>query len=132
MGSGLAKEIRTHFPGCYYGYKEFCKDKNPKDLLGKVAWIAETTNSDTEIVTFANIFGQLNYGRDRIQYTSYKALADGLNIVHKFAKENAGGKLSVSIPHGIGCGLGGGDWIVVKEIIEKIFNDEVVCEIWKI
>ena len=129
MGSGLAKEIRMWFPGCYEGYRMFCKGKNPNDLLGKVCWVSEKiVNADIKY-TFANIFGQLNYGRGNVRYTSYDALESGLKEVYKFAKEN---NLSVSIPHGIGCGLGGGDWNVVHEMIEKIFSDDVICEIWKI
>jgi len=130
MGGGLAKEIRTWFPWCYFAYKNFCEDKPPYDLLGKVCWTEERCRTTGEGFIFANIFGQLNYGRTPgTKYTSYAALEGGLQEVHKYAKATA---YSVSMPHGIGCGLGGGDWKVVSDMIERIFDDEVVCEIWRL
>jgi O-acetyl-ADP-ribose deacetylase (regulator of RNase III) len=125
MGAGLAKEIRAHFPGVYDGYIRFCAGKTPQELLGKVNFVSENVEGKTYV--FANIFGQLDYGRGGRQYTDYAALESGFREVHAYAKEK---NLSVAIPYGIGCGLGGGCWERVKEVINKIFNDEVVCEIW--
>jgi O-acetyl-ADP-ribose deacetylase (regulator of RNase III) len=76
------------------------------------------------------VFGQLNYGRDGQRYTSYPALKSGLEEVYTFAKEHG---LSVALPYNIGCGLGGGDWSVVSEMIYEIFGGSTVpCEIWRI
>jgi len=36
------------------------------------------------------------------------------------AKKN---NLSIAIPYGIGCGLAGGKWDIVYDIIEEVFND---------
>lgn len=130
MGSGLAKEIRTNFPGCYDGYKMFCKDRAPEELLGKVSWVGVRVTNDNSERTFANVFGQLEYGRSGLQYTSYPALKQGLQEVHDIAKER---NLTVAIPYGIGCGLGGGEWLVASTIIGEIFSGStVVCEIWKL
>jgi hypothetical protein len=30
---------------------------------------------------------------------------------------------SIALPYNLGCGLDGGDWIVVYKIIEEVFND---------
>jgi Predicted phosphatase homologous to the C-terminal domain of histone macroH2A1 len=141
MGSGLAKEIRTGFPQCYKEYKMFCKDKTPNELLGKVNFVQENIrtyagedrkniSSIDTIRIFANIFGQLNYGKDRKLYTSYPALESGLKEVYQHAREK---NFSVAVPHWIGCGHGGGNWNIVFDIIKNIFEDsQIICEIWRL
>lgn len=132
MGSGLAKSIYKWFPCVKEGYHLYCENKNPYDLLGCVNWITTNTNNErADFVTFANIFGQLNYGRQKVRYTDYDALAKGLEEVFIFAsKENK----SVAIPYGIGCGLANGDWDIVGKIIVDIYSkyDDVLLEIWKL
>lgn len=130
MGSGLAKKIRQNYPNCYEEYRKFCKNRSPNDLLGKVNFVNCTSKCwGNRTIIIANIFGQLNYGRNpNYQYTCYVALKNGLQKVQNHAKLN---NLSVAIPHKIGCGLGGGNWIQVRRIIQDIFCDEVLCEIWK-
>ena len=57
------------------------------------------------------------------------ALAMSLASVYRKAiQEN----LSVAIPYNIGCGLAGGDWNVVYEIIYKLFkNTDINCVLYK-
>lgn len=127
MGSGLAKHIKDSYPDVYTSYKIFCQDKDPLELLGQVNWSAVPRDGD--MVSFANIFGQLDYGNGGTQYTDYTALEKGLLTVYEVAKKH---NLKVALPHAIGCGLGGGDWEVVLGIISRIFQDEIECEIWKL
>ena len=56
-------------------------------------------------------------------HTDYLSLANGLSTVKLFAQEK---NMSVAIPYGIGCGLGGGSWSVVKDIIKMCFSDSGV------
>lgn len=65
----------------------------------------------------ASIFGQNYFGVDK-RYTDYVALGTGLDSVRLLAEDQ---KLSVAIPFGIACGLGGGKWDVVLNIIEQCF-----------
>ena len=57
------------------------------------------------------------------------ALAMSLASVYRKAiQEN----LSVAIPYNIGCGLAGGDWNIVYEIISKLFkNTDINCVLYK-
>ena len=42
------------------------------------------------------------------------------------------GLKTVAFPWGIGCGLAGGDWNIVKPMIENVFeNTEVEIQYWK-
>lgn len=128
MGAGLAKQIRNNYPKVYSEYvkllnwakeeykRGYSKNKYP---LGVVQFIE--VSSDRII---ANLFGQLKYGKDK-QYTDYQALERGLyGVLETVTWDNNQYKgYSVAIPYGIGCGLAGGDWNIVYEIIKKIFND---------
>lgn len=47
--------------------------------------------------------------------------------------ELLGKNFTIGFPDHIGCGLGGGDWNIVKKIIEEEFaGNEWKVEIWKL
>ena len=78
-----------------------------------------------------NLFGQNGYGRGERQ-TNYAALATALfSFFRDCAQKNQ--SAIVRLPYGLGCGLAGGDWDTVLEIISdaaKAWNLNV--EIWKL
>ena len=111
MGAGLAKKIRDKYPKVYKSYKEICKIKIGTFILGKIQIVAV---EDKKFII--NLFAQLNYGRG-VCFTDYNALRSCLFLVKKHTPRN-----SIAIPYGLGCGLAGGDWIKVIEIIEEVFE----------
>ena len=128
MGAGLAKQIRNNYPKVYSEYiklLQWAKEEYERGLsknkypLGSVQFVRI---DDKKVV--ANIFGQLNYGRDK-RYTNYEALQKGFyGVLEAVTWDNSKMKgYSIAIPYGIGCSLAGGDWNVVYKIIEKVFND---------
>lgn len=122
MGSGLAKQIKEAYPEVYQAYLYYCKTTLPQEILG-TSLICEA--NDGKYV--ANVFGQFSFG-EGLQ-TDYEALRKGLKEVYDFASQN---NLSVAIPYKIGCGLGGGDWNTVYDIITDIFSGPVPLEIYKL
>lgn len=126
MGAGVAKSLRLKYPGLYENYKEMCNlyERDRKDLLGLCLWYRA---EDRKIIL--NLFGQYGFGRDK-RYTDYeafdKAMRDGIEATKNEAFKEDGIQLCIAIPYGIGCGLAGGDWPEVKEILEKIEQDENV------
>ncbi|MDO6628755.1 macro domain-containing protein [Bacillus thuringiensis] len=121
MGSGLAKQIRAKHPEIYKRYTDYCGDKVPYELLGELNIVAVTGGKYTYV---ANIFGQLNYGRQNVLYTDYAALELGLRKLKHDAKSN---RLTVAIPYNLGCGLANGDWDnVVYPMIKEVFKDSSV------
>ena len=126
MGAGVAKSLRLKYPGLYESYKETCDlyERDRKDLLGFCHWYRA---EDRKIVL--NLFGQYGFGRDK-RYTDYeafdKAMRNGIEEIKNEAFKEDGIQLCIAIPYGIGCGLAGGDWSEVKEILEKIEQDENV------
>lgn len=128
MGGGLAKQIKDKYPSVYTEYNRLCKSvTNSKDLLGKTS---HTMINDYKVVI--NLFGQEYYGRNK-RYTNYVALTQALDDVARFC--NTFKLYSIAIPYQIGCGLGGGSWDIVYEILCDMFNimyPHIQCEIWKL
>ncbi len=116
MGSGIAKELRDHYPAVFSKYHAKWQESYGSDqgasLLGQVQWVR--VKDDLWVV---NLFGQQFYGRDGRRYTSYDALDDGFKTIGWMLP---GKDLTAADVHHplIGCGLGGADWSVVKTIIE--------------
>lgn len=118
MGSGVAKIIKEKWPGCYEKYKESltlaCKESN----LGKVIPYISTN------VVILNCITQLDYGKDGERYVSYDAIDNCMfyinhqmqfnNILGEYLKPD--NSVYIAMPK-IGAGLGGGNWNVIKSII---------------
>lgn len=124
MGGGLALQIKNKYPEIDkegYFYQSMCKTMTFEEIKqeGLIAYYS-TGNQ-----YIASIFGQDQYGRDK-QYTDYVALGNGLNTVKLFAENML---YSIAIPSGLGCGLGGGDWQVVEDIIQRCFSESIV-HVW--
>ena len=124
MGAGLAKQIAFHYSEVYREYKAFCqKYATSAEMLGKVL-IVETYGG-THV---ANIFAQDKYGRNDC-FTDYAALRKGFAKVAEFAKTT---NMSVAIPYGIGCGLAGGNWEIVNNIIAEAFAGYPKVSLWRL
>ncbi|PSB00137.1 Appr-1-p processing protein [Bacillus halotolerans] len=123
MGAGLAKAILNKYPNVkkeYQSFRNFNLNKGltDKDLLGLVNYVRV---SDGKVI--ANVFGQINIKKnhfDKTVYTKTEALTRGLKEVKELSKQL---NKSVAIPYGIGCGLAGGDWNIISELIDSIFSD---------
>lgn len=122
MGSGIAKQVKEKYPEVFNAYYHYCKTHIVPDLLG-TSLICEA--NDGKII--ANVFGQNGFGAGL--QTDYDALRNALQEVHDFAKEN---KKSVAIPYKLGCGLAGGDWNKVFDMITDVFSDIDNCNIYRL
>lgn len=115
MGAGLAKALLQKHPKIIDNYKIMCEKLSYEEIKrdGLVSWYK--VSEDKYVVS---IFGQEYYGRNK-KYTDYVSLGNGLETVRLFAQSR---DYTVAIPSGIGCGLGGGDWDIVQDIIEQCFR----------
>ena len=117
MGAGVAKAISKKWPIVKLEYEAACTSAaSPYDLLG-IAQIVKVENGFGVV----NLFGQLNYGRSKVCYTDYRALEKAMKSVNNLFKG-----MTIALPWKIGCGLAGGDWARVEEIIMRSFVD---CEV---
>lgn len=114
MGSGVAKQIKDKWPDVYTRYKEMCSAIQPEALLGFAQIIGVGQNQYV-----CNLFGQLNYGRSHTAYTDVFRLRDACRLVINHAQPGA----TFAMPYRIGCGLGGGDWCEVLDMLTDVFKD---------
>lgn len=114
MGSGVAKALRDRYGNLYPAYKQLCNQYDSHELLGRCQ-LVRTGSKFT-----ANLFGQLNFGRQNVLYTNYEALKQSLIILKEEAKRNS---YSIALPYNIGCGLANGDWNVVEAMLQDVFAD---------
>lgn len=125
MGAGLAMQIRSQWPVVYQRYLEFCYG-NDGNKLGTYQEVLVEPK-----LYIVNLFGQNGYGRGERQ-TNYAALATALfSFFRDCAQKNQ--SAIVRLPYGLGCGLAGGDWDTVLDIISdaaKAWNLNV--EIWEL
>jgi O-acetyl-ADP-ribose deacetylase (regulator of RNase III) len=76
--------------------------------------------------TVINLFAQDDSGSDGRTYTNYAAFRQGLREICRSVRQGS----TIAIPHGIGCGLGGGSWELIENIIEEELPNYHV-ELWK-
>lgn len=125
MGAGLALQIKKAYPGVYKNYQEKCRQiAAGHGGLGDVQFCSVIADAGYIV---ANVFGQDGYGRDK-QHTDYDALRKAFKTIAEWFSE-----YTIRIPYLMGCGLGGGEWSVVSEIIEEtLVAAGVDVQIWQL
>lgn len=88
-------------------YKKIGKTKKSEELLGTI-YIYE---GNKDIIV--NMFSQDKYGRDK-RYTNYIAIEKAIKELRKIYPSE-----TIIAAYKIGCGLAGGNWNIVKEILER-------------
>ena len=120
MGGGIAKIIKQRFPAVYEAdLKTIRGDRNKIGSMSSA--IVEYLGKEREII---NLYSQYTFGGN-IE-TIYSAMENGFNIIDKkYTNKNIG------VPYKIGCGLAGGDWNTVLDLIHKCFknNNVYICKI---
>lgn len=118
MGSGIAREIRERFPDVYETYLETYK--NGVLHLGSVSYVY----LPLEDKIIANAAGQDWYGTTKVHldYDATRTCFMNINEDMKFF-ESEYGIITINFPL-FGCGLAGGDWNKVSQIIEEEVSDK--------
>lgn len=115
---GLAGAIFRKYPAAHSQYKitvqSFLNDWLP---LGTT----DLVSIDDKLFV-ANMFAQYEYGTEsrKTEYGTFRMCIRDLinNIAWQKTSIN-----KIYFPYGIGCGLGGGDWEIIREIIKYEFSD---------
>lgn len=115
MGSGVAKALYQKWPQVkesYHSLSEQRTDLKPEDKLGimQPAYCRDKT--------ILNCFTQLNYGYDGQLYVNYDAVRKCMKQALEFCMDR--NIYEIALPK-IGCGLAGGDWKIVRAILEETF-----------
>lgn len=121
MDSGITEVLALQYPEIVKPYRDYCGNNI---CLGTCQLIP---TNDGPII--ANLFGQNNYSKTTIM-TEYDAFKNAINSLIKKMEEN--NLTSVAMSYNIGCGLGGGDWTIIQNIITQAFTDtNIRVELWK-
>ena len=114
-GKGFVVPLGQKYPIAREKYLKFIKMTKEENRLGSVSFAKATDN-----IIVANIIGQYyTYPRDGKIPLDYEALEKGFrSVIEMFQTNNI--PLTVHMPK-IGCGLAGGDWNRVEEIIKNTF-----------
>lgn len=116
MGGGIALAIANKYPEA----KEVDKKSSlsPKEKFGKFTYVT------SDGVTIGNLYGQYELGKVNLVKMNMrmKMLNKSLNEFLTSAKSGLIENVNlekVGVPYKIGCGLAGGDWDIVKLILER-------------
>lgn len=107
MGAGIAYQIAREFPIAYQADK--IDTRMPRQRLGDLTY---TQYGDNLFVV--NLYTQYEGGPN----LDYSALELSLRKMTLIFNKN----LKIGLPQ-IGCGIAGGDWEKVKEIIQRVLSD---------
>ena len=122
MGGGIAYAIQRDLltPEQHAEYEKYCK-LHGRGALGTVQFIRLNDGR-----YLANMFSQDDASGKSV-LTDYGAFRDAAEKVQQFAKKH---NLTVAFPGYIGCGIAGGNWGIVSDILDDIFSgSKVECTI---
>ena len=130
-GAGVALQVKNKFPKWYDDYHTYCSwfkggsfaADRTQDLLGT---FHQHKVSDKLIICSA--FGQLGIAKDKpvTDYNAWKRIMRMVERQTRYVNEKMGMNWTVHIPHMMGCGLGGGDWDRMRELLGFYFGDSPV------
>lgn len=116
MGSGVAKAIRDKYPQVFTEYSAYVGVPYSRKDSGASILGSTIVTQVSDDLTIISIIGQQFFGRDGRKYTSYDALDSGFSSIAEMVRC---GSIPNDIHHPlIGSDLGGGEWSIVKSIIE--------------
>ena len=122
MGAGIAKRIKDKYPEAYAADIKTGAIGDSK-RLGTFS-VAHSPRDDKWIY---NLYGQFNYGR-MARFTSYDAVERGLTKIARHAVEN--NVTTLGLPKNMGCVNGGGNWGIVRAIVESVFDADSGVELY--
>jgi hypothetical protein len=122
MRSGVALALKRKFPNLESEYIDFSKRfSSPSELLGQL----QTVNVGEDLYV-ANLFGQNLYGYNGERYTSYGAWEKALPQLKEVADKL---NLPVYFPYLVGSDRGGGNFIILSEMIKEYFPKAIFCKL---
>ena len=120
MGGGIAKQIRDKYPMHYADYEECISHFGGDEMFGE--YFFTVVNPTRSIV---GLFSQFDYGTDT-RHTNYAAFTKAICEMIDWLTDG----VDIIIPKYIGCGLGGGDWNIIEQIlldVESMYGVEFTC-----
>jgi O-acetyl-ADP-ribose deacetylase (regulator of RNase III) len=111
MGAGIALQVREAFPESYAYYKHWC------ETSGKGQWLLGRNVVHSNVI---NAIGQHKTGRGKqVHYGAIAKCIAELGEDDRIRNVGIGMRpTKIAVPYLMGCGLAGGDWTVVEELLQ--------------
>jgi O-acetyl-ADP-ribose deacetylase (regulator of RNase III) len=117
MGAGIAAQIKRLYPEAWE--VDSLTKKGDKKKLGSFS------RTQYQKPVIYNLYTQYSFGKNKI-YVDYKAVRKALKAMkNDLIKTGYYKTCKLGMPM-IGCGLAGGDWQKISQILEEILNDKDV------
>lgn len=122
MGAGIAKQLRDRYSGLYDSYKCLVDIEGKENCLGEVFFFQSASGR-----IIANMFSQFHYLPRNVVNTDYEAFRKCCRKIKNFVLEEVQKRnclleeIKIGFPYKIGCGLAGGDWNTVLNILKEEF-----------
>ena len=129
MGGGIAKQLKDKYPEVYQA--DLLTERGDSGKLGTFS-VAEISDD----LTVFNMYSQYVYGRGTT-HTNMYFVEECFYQLAKHLKLHPELGDTISIPYKYGCGLAGGDWGVVLNILGKLLGEfgefqELTLNIYKL
>jgi O-acetyl-ADP-ribose deacetylase (regulator of RNase III) len=115
-GAGIARQLKKSHREAFES--DFFTKRGDRDKLGTF------TYTDYTHLKIYNLYSQYRFGNDKM-HVDYVALKDSLIEMREHLKTIGSYNKKIGFPK-IGCGLAGGDWETVSQIIEEVFGNKDV------
>lgn len=122
FGAGIAKIIKTKYPEAYKADM-----KTHYGCESKLGWfsVAKEEAENGEIKSIFNLYAQVGIGNNKDpleRNCRYDYLHDGVWRICKDISESLsyGEEYVLAFPHGMCCGLAGGDWSIAEAILKSV------------
>lgn len=120
FGAGIALQIKNKFPDAYKA--DLATKKGDRRKLGTYSY----AHIKDRNLTIVNMYAQDGFAKPGKPATDYDAFKKAMTkIEFDFVGKTIG------VPHGIGCGLAGGNWSIVRSILDDFFKDKGRLIIYK-
>ena len=122
MGAGIAKQIKEKYPEVYIADVRYQTENGPMKIFGTINCIRLHDNR-----ICINMYSQYRYGREK-RYTDYEKFALCLARIASGLKKMPK-KMKVGFPYGIGCGNAGGNWEIIKQMLNQ-FSEMIQQDVY--
>lgn len=121
MGAGIALQIKRHFPAAFAADVDF-----PYSVSGRFGrYSSAETHNGTKPVEVVNLYSQRFLGKSKHPSDSlpYRYAAMEMALGYYFREKSTEpdfDQLKFGVPTYMGCAIAGGDWNVVRGILQKV------------
>tara|TARA_Y100001934_G_C12046043_1_gene628443 strand:- start:214 stop:750 length:537 start_codon:yes stop_codon:yes gene_type:complete len=128
MGGGIAKQIKSRYP---QAWEADCKaTEEQSNMLGSFskATIKTMTFLPDGEGTIYNLYTQADIGshEKQVDYEYFWRALKNMQEDLVSTQSETGQPQVLGLPHGISCGLAGGSWNIILEMINDVFLDSSV------